>query len=539
MSSQSWHTQTKHVAVSVAVIALVVATSSVAEGQTTPELFTMVETLTLSDGTPVSGTAAISGDTAVVGHDGVVTVFHRPPGGDHWVERATLVASDGTSEFGTSVAIDGRTIIVGAASAAFVFERIAGLGWQEIKKLSGDTNAVSFGASVAVSRATVVVGAPYAGESLIAPGPGLAYVFERDEGGSNMWGEVARLVGPAHPLPGMFDAFGNSVAIDLDTVVVGAASPRHPPDGYTSSSSGFVFTRDHGGLKAWGRVAELPLGVNQDTFAAVVSIDGDTAVVARHGNGASARIFQRDQDGPNAWGDVTFLGPSRAGLNYVQVGISGDRVVVSDDGSGPFYPRVVIYARHQGENNAWGEVDRLLPEGSAYSGDTVAISGDTVFVGNYNPLPVGGERTPIDVYVADTDRDGVRDGRDPCPRDPLNNVGSGCQRASAVHPVLDESIAQDDVTSETQGRRQIITATFTNTSDTAIQNPFFEITELTGGNVLLNGDAGRGGIGATLSLDVGDGILSPGESMTVTFRIRLRTHDPFQFFVTFHGDPVP
>jgi hypothetical protein len=65
------------------------------------------------------------------------------------------------------------------------------------------------------------------------------------------------------------------------------------------------------------------------------------------------------------------------------------------------------------------------------------------------------------------------------------------------------------------------------------------VTELTGGNVLLNGDAGRGRVGATLSPDVGDGILSPGESMTVTFRIRLRTHDPFQFFVTFHGDPVP
>jgi hypothetical protein len=63
------------------------------------------------------------------------------------------------------------------------------------------------------------------------------------------------------------------------------------------------------------------------------------------------------------------------------------------------------------------------------------------------------------------------------------------------------------------------------------------VTELTGRNVLVNADDGR--VGATLSPDVGDGIPSPGESMTVTFRIRLRTHDPFQFFVTFHGDPVP
>ena len=359
----------------------------------------------------------------------------------------------------------------------------------------GDTNAGSFGDRVAVSGATVVVGAPYPSLLPAVGGPGIAYVFERDEGGANV-GRSRQIGRAAHSLPGMFDAFGNSVAIDLDTVVVGAVSPRHPGT-YTSSSSGFVFSRDQGGPNAWGMVAELPLGVNADTFQAQVSIDGDTAVVAREANGATARIFQRDQDGPNAWGVVTFLGP-RAGIYYVQVGISGDRVVVSDDGSGPLYPRVVIYARHQGGNNTWGEVDRLLPEGLAI-GDTVAISGDTVFVGDCDPLPVGGERTPIDVYVADRDRDGVRDRLDPCPRDPLNNVAGGCQRASAVHAVLDELLAQGDVTSETQGRRQIITATFTNTSDTAVQNPFFEVTELTGHNVLLNGDAGRGRIGATLS----------------------------------------
>jgi hypothetical protein len=146
---------------------------------------------------------------------------------------------------------------------------------------------------------------------------------------------------------------------------------------------------------------------------------------------------------------------------------------------------------------------------------------------------------PLQIYTSDLDRDSRRDGADPCPRDPLNNVAEGCQRVSAAHPVLDELIAQDEVTSETRDRRQIITATFTKTSDTTVQNPFFEVTDLTWRNVLLNGDAGRGGIGATLSPDVGDGVLSPGESMTVTFRIRLRTPDPFQLFVTFHGDPVP
>jgi hypothetical protein len=160
----------------------------------------------------------------------------------------------------------------------------------------------------------------------------------------------------------------------------------------------------------------------------------------------------------------------------------------------------------------------------------VSISGDTALI----DASIG----HVEVLVSDIDRDGIRDGRDPCVRDPLNNVAGGCQRASAVYPVLDDLIVQDDVTTERDGRRFIITATFTNNSQSAVKNPFFEVTELTGGNVLINSDAGRGGVGATISPDVGDGVLSPGESMAVDFVIRLRTEDPFEFHVTFRGEPV-
>ena len=101
----------------------------------------------------------------------------------------------------------------------------------------------------------------------------------------------------------------------------------------------------------------------------------------------------------------------------------------------------------------------------------------------------------IDVYVADTDRDGLRDGIDACPRDPLNNVEGGCTRTSAAYLVLDDLITLGDVATETRGDEFHITATFTNTSDTAIGNPFFEVTELTGGNLLVNADAGPSGRG--------------------------------------------
>jgi hypothetical protein len=84
-----------------------------------------------------------------------------------------------------------------------------------------------------------------------------------------------------------------------------------------------------------------------------------------------------------------------------------------------------------------------------------------------------------------------------------------------------------------------ITATFTNASATPIGHPLFQVVELSEENQLLNADGGAGGVGATLTPDIGDGVLSPGESMTVDFVIGLQTTAPFRFFVDVRGVPNP
>jgi hypothetical protein len=145
----------------------------------------------------------------------------------------------------------------------------------------------------------------------------------------------------------------------------------------------------------------------------------------------------------------------------------------------------------------------------------------------------------VQVLVSDVDGDGIRDARDQCPRDPLNNTEGGCRRASAAYPLLNDFITLDDVTTDTRDSEFVVTATFTNRSEMPLRNPFFEVTDLSGGNMLINADGGDGGVGATLSPDVGDGILSPDEPFTATFRIRLTTSDPFTFFVNVRGTPEP
>jgi len=84
----------------------------------------------------------------------------------------------------------------------------------------------------------------------------------------------------------------------------------------------------------------------------------------------------------------------------------------------------------------------------------------------------------------------------------------------------------------------VISATFTNISTTVIAYPFLRVTELSGGNVLLNADGGAAGVGARLTVDVGhDGVLSPGDSFTTEFVVGLQAREPFTFDVNVLGVP--
>jgi hypothetical protein len=121
-------------------------------------------------------------------------------------QLAYLKASNAEAEdyFGGSIALDGETLVVGAsnedgsaaggeddnsapcAGAAYVFTR-SGTGWvQQARLKASDAEAGdSFGLSVAIDGDTLVVGAPY--EDSIA---GAAYVFTRSGTG---WSQQARL----------------------------------------------------------------------------------------------------------------------------------------------------------------------------------------------------------------------------------------------------------------------------------------------------------------------------------------------------------
>ena len=187
----------------------------------------------------------------------VVGLLAGPAQAQHFNQVAKLAAADAAPDdrFGTAVAIDGDTAVVGApddddagdqSGSAYVFVRDATSIWQQVKKLTAADAAAGdrFGRSVAISGDTVVIGA--SDDDDAGDDSGSAYVFDRNDGGTNDWGEVKKLTA-ADAAAG--DRFGTAVAISGDSIVIGAPA--------FGSASAYVFERNDGGANNWGEVKKL------------------------------------------------------------------------------------------------------------------------------------------------------------------------------------------------------------------------------------------------------------------------------------------
>ncbi|HUR77691.1 MAG TPA: FG-GAP repeat protein [Acidimicrobiales bacterium] len=340
---------------------------------------------------------SISGDTAVVGAPdeggvGAAYVFTKQDGG--WIQQATLVSPQPVEngKFGFGVSVDGDTIVVGEPKSeqelpgpggAYVFAR-AGYRWiQQAKLTPSDTRADdSFGFKVAVSGETVVVGAKGSG---MAPTPntGAAYVFTRS---ASTWSEQVRLV-PSDG--GVNDAFGYSVAISRDTIVVGA-----PGGGLGISvdeGAAYVFTRYE---SAWSEHAKLVAadGAATDGFGDQVAVSGDTVVVGADFDSAgpnaaqgSAHVFVRN--GASWTHQAKLTAPDGAAVDMFGRSVSVDRdtVVVGAQWDEPAgaqlldnHGSVFVFKRAGGE---WSQPTTFTVEGTGSLGVSVAISGHTMLAG--------------------------------------------------------------------------------------------------------------------------------------------------------------
>jgi len=352
--------------------------------------------------------ASLDGDTAVIGtKHGSAHVFYRDQNGaDSW----GLVAT--TNQDGDAVTVSGDVAVIGDVSfgsggGAHVFERNHGgpNAWGHLISITGnDTDdGDQFGICVAVDADVIVVGA--VAEDSAGENSGAAYIFLRDHGGADSWGQAAKITASD---ASVYGSFGWSTTVSGDTVVVGSLLYRF--DDYGFFSSMYVFERNQGGADVWGQAEKIPsppfFTASFNHFGKSVDTEGDTVTVGapEGGDRGWVHIFRPAPDGSGSWERQIRItadddeSPWQDHFGF-STAISGDTLVVGAYGDNKYDPpntywdtgSAYIFQRDQGGPDNWGVVTRIYRHTFRFFGYSVAIDGDTVIVGGeghpYYPFP--------------------------------------------------------------------------------------------------------------------------------------------------------
>jgi hypothetical protein len=249
-------------------------------------------------------------------------------------------ASDGAANdsYGYSVAATDDTVVIGAyldgfgggvrQGSVYVFSRSSD-DWTWQQKLTAFDGASEdrFGHSVAINGDTLVVGAPYDTTGTTYY-HGSAYVFTRSNGVWSFQQKLTANDGAA------YDQFGYSVAISGDTVVAGAFSDDIGTK--ADQGSAYVYVRSSG---VWSFQQKLTDNDGQamDQFGVSVAISGNTIIAGAplddlaEKDAGSACVFVRSG---TAWAQTQKLSGVNSAGSYpgdlfgLAVAISGDTAII-------------------------------------------------------------------------------------------------------------------------------------------------------------------------------------------------------------------
>ena len=317
---------------------------------------------------------------------------------DSILQEAKLVSGATKGNLGTSVAISGDTIVASAPfalpAAVYVFVKPAS-GWASTSAFSAKLTALGgvvddgFGTSVAISGDTVVVGASQQNIG----STGAAYVFVKPASG---WASTSAFSAKLTASGGLAgDAFGGSVAIDGDKLVVGA--PDAKVGGNAEQGAIYVFEKPVSGwasTSAFAARLTAAGGLADDALGSAVAISGDAVIGGAPGFGGSqsaAYVFVKP---PAGWASTSNFDARLTASDLMNGAGFGASVAISDDAVVVGAPYLSI-GSHSDQGAAfvfeepaagWSstsafDAELTVPVGGDYFGSAVALAGRTVTVG--------------------------------------------------------------------------------------------------------------------------------------------------------------
>lgn len=323
--------------------------------------------------------------------EGGVYIYHKDQGGaNNWgfVSRTVLPGGSAGDDFGSAVAISGDFAVVGIpnygyndqGAAAILYRHSGGTdNWGVVKTLTPTDldNDDQFGSSVAIDGHLAIVGTDE------LSGTGKAYIFQKDFGGDNNWGKVKKLTASDQANG---DRFGATVSIQGSVAVVGASNKDN------GQGAAYVFEKNFGGADNWGQIKKLtdPQPENGTYFGNSVSVFENLLAVAayyRDYQKGAVLLFEKDQGGTDNWGHTQIISASDGEIydNYGKnVAIDSASLLVASVRKNAFRGAVYAYGRNYGGENNWGEKVIVMPHNQTNNdafGQSIALSGNLALIG--------------------------------------------------------------------------------------------------------------------------------------------------------------
>lgn len=326
---------------------------------------------------------------AAVFSPGTANAIESPPtaASDAFPVPRKIAAPEGAdfssdAAFGYQVALQGNTLLVSAPyedltevtgfsngdeGVVWIYQR-QGTGWSRTGRITSSSPdfADYFGESIALDGNTLIVGST--GEQ--------AQVFV---GSGNDWSFQQRLT----ITDGRFnDQFGRDEnALDGNTAVIG--SRISDVNGGTDQGAAYVFVRDG---TSWAQEQKLFAsdGANGDRFGDEIAIQGDTLFIGAPGADVDGEpdfgavyVFTRDG---GRWTEQQKLLPSLGAFGRLfglDIAVDGETAMISQA------DRVFVFTKVAG---AWVETQTFIPSDPQFLdffGNSIALKGDIAVIGSF------------------------------------------------------------------------------------------------------------------------------------------------------------
>ncbi|WP_299079548.1 hypothetical protein [uncultured Paraglaciecola sp.] len=261
----------------------------------------------------LGGKVALKNNVAMLGvmrrddkgkDSGAVVSFEREV--NTWKQRKIFTAPDAKpgDAFGQSIALTENHLVIGAprndalgddSGAAYIYKRENDTWRYQTKIVASDGLAGDlFGISVAIDGNTILVGADLHDEK--AENAGAVYVYVLDD---KQWKQEAKLMASDG---GKTDIFGVRVAISGNTALVSARRDDTEALGIDAGSA-YIFMRDG---RTWTQQVKLtsPDGQADDRFGRDVALSRDTAIISamnHDANGSNTGALYVYKKGSGGW----------------------------------------------------------------------------------------------------------------------------------------------------------------------------------------------------------------------------------------------